>query len=331
MQLGIKMSNSKNAYSVGFLYGAMTVSPWGRSIEVRESAFEPAAFAKKTLGAQYLSVSRSIGSTKMEWSELGEELVKGNHLSYSSTKPFIRGLVEFSSCHKGTHSSERPHIIIYCTSLVACDIIEVVGVEPNSTQLVEDETKTKKLQWFDNDALDFLGVLYSGFNGFGYSKLLVAFNRWRSQVDGLSNKKDLKFYFKKTREDAVTPFKARVSDSGFDLTLLDLSHKVGDVEMYHTGIKAYPAFGWYFMLTPRSSIIKTGYMLANNCGIIDRSYSGEILVPLVRISNNAPDLVLPQRIVQLVPAPIVDFDFVETDDDIKSNRGEKGFGSSGKN
>jgi dUTP pyrophosphatase len=91
-----------------------------------------------------------------------------------------------------------------------------------------------------------------------------------------------------------------------------------------------PAFGWYFEVVPRSSIAKTGYMLANSVGVIDRGYVGEILVPLVKIDPNAPDIVLPARIAQLIPRPIISAQLELVEEIASTPRGQGGFGSSGR-
>ncbi len=84
--------------------------------------------------------------------------------------------------------------------------------------------------------------------------------------------------FKKSRPDAVTPFKARESDSGFDLTILEKVKTNGMVEMYDTGIAVqHVTPGWYFDMVPRSSIIKTGYILANSVGVIDHIFFSDAI------------------------------------------------------
>ena len=89
----------------------------------------------------------------------------------------------------------------------------------------------------------------------------------------------------------------------------------------------------HYRLVPRSSIYKTGYMMANSEGIIDRSYTGALKAPLVFVNNQsehagmwegnkyfqivAPDLgwIHSVRIVENLPS---------------TERGEGGFGSTGK-
>ena len=129
--------------------------------------------------------------------------------------------------------------------------------------------------------------------------------------------------------EAVPPRKQHASDSGFDLTLIAEGHRHSMVQFYRTGIKVQPAYGWYFDLVPRSSILKTGYMLANSIGVIDRTYVGEVLVPLIKVDPAAPILVLPARVVQMIPRPIVHVELHEVSSLDDSKRGSGGFGSTG--
>lgn len=146
----------------------------------------------------------------------------------------------------------------------------------------------------------------------------------------MTNKKVVRF--KKTRPNAIMPFKARETDSGFDLTLLELVKTNGKVEMYSTGIAVqHTNPGWYFDMVPRSSLIKTGYILANSVGVIDHAYIGEIMVPLIKIDNLKPDILAegPVRAVQLIPRQVEHFDFVQVEELEDTDRGTGGFGSSG--
>jgi len=121
-----------------------------------------------------------------------------------------------------------------------------------------------------------------------------------------------------------------VSFGGFyDLTIIEKIKQVGDVELFTTGIKIKPEFGWYTIVVPRSSIIKSGYMLANSIGIIDRTYIGEVIIALRKTNVLMPDIKLPCRIAQLIPQPIIHMVIEEVDELPNSDRGEYGFGSTG--
>ena len=70
-------------------------------------------------------------------------------------------------------------------------------------------------------------------------------------------------------------------------------------------------------------------MLANNVGIIDRTYTGSIIVPLIKVDPTKPDLELPSRLVQIIPRPIIHMDVVNVDSLNTTQRNSGGFGSSG--
>jgi dUTPase len=81
-------------------------------------------------------------------------------------------------------------------------------------------------------------------------------------------------------EKAKIPTRAHSSDSGYDLTLIDIKKIEGDVIYFGTGISVQPSSNYYLEVYPRSSISKLPLGLANSVGIIDNGYSGEIMVPV---------------------------------------------------
>lgn len=123
------------------------------------------------------------------------------------------------------------------------------------------------------------------------------------------------------------PTRARPSDSGFDLSLVAIRNTFGNVILYGTGVTVQPPSGFYFDLVPRSSMIKQGYMLANSVGIIDQSYTGEIMVPLIKVDPDAPDPILPCRMVQLIPRKWYGFIPEQVDSLDITERASGGFGS----
>jgi len=189
------------------------------------------------------------------------------------------------------------------------------------------------IEWSGTNALDFMGKIYEE-APFALQRKLFLYHIWCHWVPSLSGSgthgETPYFRWNKSRKDAVPPYKEIVSDSGYDLTLIDIKKTIGNVVLYNTGIKINPPFGYYFDLVPRSSIIKTGYILANSIGILDRSYIGEILVPLVKIDPNFPDLPLPARIVQIIPRKIAHLEAVQVETIEETARGGGGFGSTGK-
>lgn len=192
---------------------------------------------------------------------------------------------------------------------------------------------SSQLEWNGTNALDFLGKLYADAGAHRLSRTYDLYLDWCCWVPvgsghGAQGETPL-FRWARTHPAAVPPSKHAVSDSGFDLTLIATDRRHGPVQFFRTGIRIQPAFGWYFDLVPRSSIVKSGYMLANGVGVIDRAYTGEIFVPLVKIDAGAPDLELPSRLVQIIPRPIIAAQIVEVRSFDETARGDGGFGSSG--
>jgi dUTP pyrophosphatase len=129
---------------------------------------------------------------------------------------------------------------------------------------------------------------------------------------------------------AVLPTK-RISDVGYDLTAVDIYKEVSPItKLYETYVSLEIPLGYYVELVPRSSLSKTGYMLANSVGIIDPSFTGTLKIPLIKIDHSMPDLELPARVAQLILKPyIISEGYVAEHAKIKTERGSGGFGSTG--
>lgn len=136
----------------------------------------------------------------------------------------------------------------------------------------------------------------------------------------------------RTRPDAILPYKTHASDVGYDLTALGI-HKTaldGRLLLCDTGIRLDVPPGIYAEIVPRSSLSKTGYILANSVGIIDPSYRNNLYVALLKIDAAAPDLTFPFRGVQLIFRHQLHVRFAEEASGGSSSdtaRGLGGFGS----
>jgi dUTP pyrophosphatase len=212
-----------------------------------------------------------------------------------------------------------------CIGIDECSMAleEVLANEIINFSRIPCTYKNQRLAWQNSNAIDFLSKLYDDADSMYY---LVKHKVQYNQMCGANRN----FKWCKTHEGAVKPYKKRASDSGWDLTLIREVKKVGMMTLYGTGLSVSPIFGYYFDLVPRSNIINLGYIMANSVGVIDRTYTGEIMAALVKIDDSQPDLVLPARIVQIIPRPIIhaDFDKVATLD--VTDRADGGFGSTGK-
>lgn len=217
----------------------------------------------------------------------------------------------------------------------------------------------KGVTWQGNNALDFLSWMYDDSGDFKLIRKYQRYRFWANYVHGFKTSVRLNgniiFRYKKLLSEAISPFKAHGSDSGFDLSLVKLISKSDNVYIYDTGIAIQPDWGWYMDVVPRSSLYKSGFYFLNSVGVIDRSYLGTIKVTLLKYNTDIPDPELPFRAVQMIPRPIINPELVEVSDDklsitydskkIKgpcvlgggdnhtmyvSSRGDRGFGSSGR-
>ena len=85
-------------------------------------------------------------------------------------------------------------------------------------------------------------------------------------------------------------------------------------------------------ILPRSGLgHKHGIVLGNLVGLIDSDYQGPLMVSCWNRSQQAFTLMPGERLAQLVFIPVVQASFEVVDDFQQTERGEGGFGHSGKN
>lgn len=138
-------------------------------------------------------------------------------------------------------------------------------------------------------------------------------------------------YFYKTDDNAILPSHNRITDIGYDLTILKEHKRLNDVTaLYDTGLQIKVPFGYYVEIVPRSSLSKSGYILANSIGIIDTSYTGNLYIALTKVSTTSPEIKFPFKCCQLILRkqyfmnPILSkVEFRDT------HRNDGGFGSTG--
>jgi len=87
----------------------------------------------------------------------------------------------------------------------------------------------------------------------------------------------------------------------------------------------------HYWLLPRSSIYKTGHMMANSAGVIDSSYRGVLKAPVIATMNGAPGFEKYERHFQIVAPDMGHIARICRVESLPSSvRGEGGFGSTGK-
>ena len=141
---------------------------------------------------------------------------------------------------------------------------------------------------------------------------------------------------KKLRENAKMIKRATKGSAGMDLHACidsEITIEPGEIKVIPTGLAiALQNENYVAYIYARSGLaIKHGITLANCVGVVDSDYRGEVCVGLTNISKNLYTIMPDERIAQLVIAPVCICDAVEVEDLDSTERGEGGFGSTGKN
>ena len=131
------------------------------------------------------------------------------------------------------------------------------------------------------------------------------------------------------------PHYATAGSAGLDLRACIAGPLMLAANAWHlvpTGIAIYlhnP--GYAALILPRSGLgHKHGIVLGNLVGLIDSDYQGQLMVSAWNRSNNPFTIEPLERIAQLVIVPVVQAEFNVVQDFPASERGEGGYGSTGK-
>jgi deoxyuridine 5'-triphosphate nucleotidohydrolase len=152
------------------------------------------------------------------------------------------------------------------------------------------------IQYNSVNMIDLLGMIYSNYECPYYNNHISAYS-------GGDRIPIIKVF--KVDDDAVMPSKARYSDAGYDLTIIrEYRRLTPDTALYDTGIQLEIPNGYYVEIVPRSSMSRSGYILANSVGIIDQGYRGNLYIALTKINDTSPDLLtewrLPWKCCQMI-------------------------------
>lgn len=137
---------------------------------------------------------------------------------------------------------------------------------------------------------------------------------------------------KKLDKKAVLPKYANVGDAGMDLTATSKWYDDDNNVCYGTGIAMEIPKGYVGLVFPRSSNAKQDLILSNGVGVIDSGYRGEIMFKfkLVEDRHLAKDYNVGDRVGQIIIIPYPKIEFVEVSELSETDRGNGGYGSSGK-
>lgn len=193
------------------------------------------------------------------------------------------------------------------------DIPYEVYNDDNVTQLIFDGP----------NAYDFLYKVEQEILSLNYPDIYYKFNK---RVNGNTT-----LVVRQVNDNAVIPSKSRFSDVGHDLIIISKHKDISNIcALYDTGLQVQVPFGYYTEIVPRSSLSKSGYMLANSIGIIDNGYRGNLYIALIKVDPNALPIEFPFKCCQLVLRKQYFSNISVTHDElIDTQRMGGGFGSTG--
>lgn len=146
---------------------------------------------------------------------------------------------------------------------------------------------------------------------------------------------------KKLHPDAVIPKYQSAGASGFDLHALEeVTLLPGETHLVKTGVAFQIPANTEIQVRPRSGLsAKTKLRVCNSPGTVDSDYTGECVVIMENttpryfgiVPNSFGGITIKKgdRIAQAVLCPVIRADIEEVEELDKTDRGNKGFGSTG--
>lgn len=136
---------------------------------------------------------------------------------------------------------------------------------------------------------------------------------------------------KKLNNDAIIPVYAKSGDAGLDLIATEVLEDTNNHIKYGTGLAIEIPEDYVGLIFPRSSVTKTNLYLANSVGVIDSGYRGEIMVVFNKTRNiHKTEYKIGDKVAQIIILPYPQIKLVEAEELSNTERGEGGFGSTGK-
>jgi dUTP pyrophosphatase len=142
-----------------------------------------------------------------------------------------------------------------------------------------------------------------------------------------------KLLVKRLNEDAILPTRGSKYAAGLDLyasqsLCIATSSLDESGGLVSTGISMVIPHGYYGRIAPRSGF-SVKYGLIVNAGVIDSDYRGEIKILFNNFTKSNVVIQKGDKVAQIIIEKISLLDVQEVDDLEESERGDKGFGSTG--
>ena len=263
---------------------------------------------------EYVDIINEFGMTSMSLNNISymdemKDTIKGfNDFSDDCKRAFIRGIYEYNNLSENSNDIHIKKNVMIKDNYE--DYMKFIGIP----YLIDDENRIKIK--YGCSSIDFLGFLYNNID----NNISFSYNNYNLNLP--------KINVVKVDDNAVIPSKKNWSDVGYDLSIIN---KIEDYNsktaLYDTGIKIQVDFGYYVEIVPRSSLSKSGYILANSVGIIDNSYRGNLMVALTKVCDDAKEIEYPFRCCQMIVRKYVNTYLEEVGNVDNTKRNEGGFGS----
>lgn len=128
-----------------------------------------------------------------------------------------------------------------------------------------------------------------------------------------------------------TPEYATEDSACFDLKCISKTRIFpGELVKVDLGIKVEVPKGFYMEIIPRSSLAKSGLILANSIGCVDSDYRGPVFAVLRNVGKTKVIIDKDERVVQASIKPVQQVTFKKESKLTETIRGEGGYGSTGK-
>ena len=128
---------------------------------------------------------------------------------------------------------------------------------------------------------------------------------------------------------AFEPIRAHATDAGLDIRTKDIQViPAKGSATFHTGVHVQLPAGTAGMFVSKSGLNMKQNIVST--GLIDEGYTGELVVKLYNLGGYDYHVNMGDKITQLVIVPVLYEDIEIVDSLEETERGEKGFGSSGK-
>ena len=143
-------------------------------------------------------------------------------------------------------------------------------------------------------------------------------------VDGYEE--ELEKYYGECKQHNVDPVEYMVNSIKHGVIVIN----PGERHLIPTDIKIELPEGYWASIEARSSTSKRSLIVPK--GVIDEGYRGQLFAQIINVGNEPVRIYHGDRLVQLIlhKREVMNFDIIEVDELSESERGESGFGSTGK-